>query len=94
MQDFIPVPFDVATAMYHTGIDPFTGKKVHVARGMKERRQQRALLQYFKPENWREVRDALIQAGRQDLIGGKKGLIPAEPPRGAKLRRRSSTRPR
>ena len=32
VQDFIPAPFDVATAMYYTGIDPFTKKPVHVAK--------------------------------------------------------------
>ncbi|MCZ6695441.1 MAG: DUF3362 domain-containing protein, partial [Acidobacteria bacterium] len=48
-------------------------------------RVQRALLQYFKPENWFEVRDALMGAGRQDLIGDRpECLIPAHPPRGAR----------
>ncbi len=49
---------------------------------------QRALLQFFKPENYFEVRKALIEAGRQDLIGGCEGLIPAQPPREAIAARR------
>jgi radical SAM superfamily enzyme YgiQ (UPF0313 family) len=81
VQDFIPAPFDVATAMYHTGIDPFTKKPVHVAKRMRERRMQRALLQYYRPENRSEVRKALVRAGREDLIGsGRDALIPAGPP--------------
>ena len=55
--------------MYYTGIDPFTKQEGYVARGLRDRKLQRALMQFFKPENWFTVREALIQAGRQDLIG-------------------------
>jgi uncharacterized radical SAM protein YgiQ len=88
VQDFIPAPFDVATAMYYTGIDPFTKKPVHVARNLRDRKLQRALLQFFKPENYFEVRKALLEAGRGDLIGeGCDALIPSKPPREAIERR-------
>jgi uncharacterized radical SAM protein YgiQ len=81
VQDFIPAPMDMATAMYYTGLDPRTLKPVPVARRLKDRMMQRALLQFFKPENWNEVKAALIQAGRQDLIGsGPECLIPSRPP--------------
>jgi uncharacterized radical SAM protein YgiQ len=91
VQDFIPAPFDVATCMYYTGIDPFTGQEVHVARRLRDRKWQRALLQFFKPENWFTVREALIQAGRQDLIGpGCDCLIPAQPPPEALRARREA----
>jgi uncharacterized radical SAM protein YgiQ len=81
VQDFIPAPFDIATCMYYTGIDPLTGQEVYIARHLRDRRMQRALLQYFKPENYFEVRRALIEAGRADLIGnGCDCLIPAHPP--------------
>ncbi|MFM7541188.1 MAG: YgiQ family radical SAM protein, partial [Planctomycetota bacterium] len=84
VQDFIPAPYDIATCMYHTGIDPLTGREVHVARALKDRKMQRALLQFFKPENWFEVRKALLEAGRADLIGnGCDCLIPADPPKEA-----------
>jgi uncharacterized radical SAM protein YgiQ len=93
VQDFIPAPFDIATCMWYTGIDPFTGKPVAVARGLGDRRMQRALMQFFKPENYFEVRDALVKAGRADLIGGCDGLIPAQPPREAiEARRRQADR--
>ncbi|OGS04320.1 MAG: YgiQ family radical SAM protein, partial [Elusimicrobia bacterium RIFCSPLOWO2_12_FULL_59_9] len=56
VQDFIPAPFDVATAMYYTGRDPMTGAKLPIAKKMRDRGVQRALLQFFKPENYFEVR--------------------------------------
>jgi uncharacterized radical SAM protein YgiQ len=95
VQDFIPAPFDIATCMYYTGVDPFTGNEVYIAKGLRDRKMQRALMQFFKPENWFTVREALIQAGRQDLIGGGCDcLIPAQPPKEAiEARRRSANDP-
>ena len=89
VQDFIPAPMDVATSMYYTGLDPRTLEPVPVAKKMRDRRFQRALLQFFKPENYFEVRQALLAAGRTDLIGdGCDALIPAGPPRKALEARR------
>jgi uncharacterized radical SAM protein YgiQ len=90
VQDFIPAPMDVATAMYYTGIDPFTKQPVYIAKKMRERKLQRALMQFFKPENYFEVRAALLEAGRADLIGdGCDALIPSKPPREALEARRA-----
>jgi len=95
VQDFIPAPLDVATAMYHTGIDPFTRKPVFIARHLRDRKLQRALMQFFKPENYFEVRKALLQAGRSDLVGdGRDALIPANPPPEAIRARRRQANPR
>ena len=95
VQDFIPAPMDVATAMYYTGIDPFTRKPVYVAQHLRDRKLQRALMQFFKPENYFEVREALRQAGRQDLIGdGCDCLIPSRPPKEAIDRRRKDANSR
>ncbi len=89
VQDFIPAPFDVATCMYYTGLDPFTKKPVGVATAMHDRKLQRALMQFFKPENYFAVREALTKAGRADLIGdGCDALIPATPPPAALAARR------
>jgi Domain of unknown function (DUF3362) len=75
--------------MYHTGIDPFAKQQVYIAKGLRDRKMQRALMQFFKPENWFTVREALIQAGPQDLIGsGCDCLIPAQPPKEAMEARR------
>jgi len=95
VQDFIPAPFDVATAMYYTGIDPFTKKPVHIARQLRDRKLQRALMQFFKPENYFEVREALHQAKRTDLIGdGCDALIPSRPPKEALQRRQKDANQR
>src|SRR5437588_4733473 len=56
VQDFIPEHFDVATCIYYTDVDPFTRKPVTVTRNLRDRRMQRALMQFFKPENYFEVR--------------------------------------
>ncbi len=69
VQDFYPTPGSLATCMYYTGLDPRTMEEVYVPRGGHERRLQRALLQFNRPENRRLVREALEKAGRQDLIG-------------------------
>ncbi len=79
---------DIATCMWYTGLDPFTKKPVTVARGLTDRKMQRALMQFFKPENYFAVREALVKAGRGDLIGGCDGLIPAQPPKEAVEARR------
>ena len=72
--------FDVATGMYYTGIDPFSKQEVYVARTLRDCKLQRALLQFFKPDNYFEVRKALEQTGRAGLIGhGRDALIPAQP---------------
>ena len=79
VQDFYPTPGTASTVMFATGIDPFTGQKVYVARDPREKRLQRALLQYGKPENAPLVREALIAAHREDLIGtGKDCLVRPE----------------
>ena len=85
VQDFVPAPMDLATSVYYTGIDPHTLQPAPVARKLRERRMQRALMQFFAPENWHEVAQALREAGRQDLIGrGPECLIGPEPPPEAK----------
>ena len=91
VQDFIPAPLDVATCMYYTEMDPFTKKPVFIAKKLKDRNAQRALMQFFKPENYFEVAKALKAEGRQDLIGnGCDCLIPAKPPKAAIEHRRKS----
>jgi hypothetical protein len=76
--------FDIVTCRYYTGIDPFSKEQVYIAKRLRDRKLQRALLQYFKPENYFEVRKALEEAGRTDLIGGGcDALIPWQPPKEA-----------
>ncbi len=78
VQDFIPTPMSIASAMYHTGVDPLTGEPVVVAKGLREKRLQKALLLYWDREHWPLAREALREAGRADLIGSGPGcLVPA-----------------
>lgn len=74
--------------MNYTEMAPFTKKPVHIARHLRDRKLQRALMQFFKPENYFEVRKALEQAARTDLIGGCEGLIPNQPTQDAIQARR------
>ena len=69
VQDFYPTPGTISTAMFYTELDPYTMEKVYVPKTAKEKAMQRALLQYFKPQNKELVLEALKKAGRRDLIG-------------------------
>ena len=74
--DFYPTPSTISTCMYYTGVDPRTMKPVYVPHNPHEKAMQKALMMYRKPENYDLVKEALIKAGRQDLIGfDKKCLI-------------------
>lgn len=76
VQDFYPTPSTLSTVMYYTGIDPRNGEKVYVCRNPHEKAMQRALIQYRNPKNYELVHEALVKAGREDLIGfDKKCLI-------------------
>ncbi len=82
VQDFYPTPSTLSTVMYCTGLDPRTMEKVYVPKDPHEKAMQRALIQYRSPQNYYLVREALIKAHREDLIGtGPKCLIRAVPPR-------------
>ncbi len=77
VQDFYPTPGTISTAMFYTGLDPYTMKEIFVPRTTEEKKMQRVLLQYFRKENRDLVEKALRMAGRHDLIGtGADCLIP------------------
>ncbi len=79
VQDFYPTPGTISTCMFYTGLDPYTLEPVYVAKDPSEKAMQRVLLQYYKPENRRKVIEALIKAGRRDLIGHGEGkLVPPD----------------
>ncbi len=69
VQDFYPTPGTASTVMYYTGINPLDMKKVYAPDDYREKLMQRALLQSRRPENRNLIREALIKAGREDLIG-------------------------
>jgi uncharacterized radical SAM protein YgiQ len=74
VQDFTPTPMTASTCMYYTGINPFTMEKVHVAKG-REKRIQRALLQYREENNYGFVVEGLRMAGREDLVGSERKCL-------------------
>ena len=85
VQDFYPTPSTLSTVMYYTGLDPRTMDKVYVPTDPHEKAMQRALIQYRDPKNYYLVREALMVAHREDLIGsGPKCLIRAIPPKARK----------
>ena len=75
VQDFYPTPGTISTAMFYTGLDPYTLEEVYVPKSEREKAMQRALLQYFIPENKKQVIAALTTAGRRDLIGNGKNCL-------------------
>jgi uncharacterized radical SAM protein YgiQ len=79
VQDFIPTPMAIATAMYYTGIDPLSGKPVYAATDLREKRMMKALLFYWDKQHWPLAREALRKASRADLIGkSPRCLVPPE----------------
>ena len=69
VQDFYPTPSTISTCMYYTGLDPRTMEAVYVPKNPHEKAMQRALIQYRNPANYNLVKEALVKAGRTDLIG-------------------------
>jgi uncharacterized radical SAM protein YgiQ len=89
VQTFLPSPMAVATAMYHSGVNPLRGVRrgaseaVDAVKGLRQRRLHKAFLRYHDPENWPLLRDTLKRMGRADLIGpGKHHLVPNWQPPG------------
>ena len=79
VQDFYPTPGTVSTCMFYTELDPFTMEKVFVPKTPEEKAEQRALLQYFIPENRETVIKALKKAHRTDLIGNGRNCLVSAP---------------
>lgn len=76
VQDFYPTPSTLSTCIYYTGVNPFTGEEIYTPKTKEEKAMQRALIQFKNPKNYNLVKNALIKAERQDLIGtGKDCLI-------------------
>ena len=87
VQDFYPTPATISTCMYYTGLDPRTGKSIYVPKTAHEKAMQRALIQYRDPANYDLVKEALVKAGRRDLIGFDKHCLIA--PRKMNYQKRS-----
>lgn len=79
VQDFYPTPGTISTAMFYTGLDPYTLEEVYIPKNLKEKAMQRALMQYFVPKNRELVLQALRQTGRLDLAGSGKNCLVTAP---------------
>lgn len=75
VQDFYPTPGTLSTAIYFCGFDPLTGEEIESAKTVEDKKMQRALLHFHKPENYSLVYNALIKAGRTDLIGSGRDCL-------------------
>ena len=64
VQDFTPTPGSLSTCMFHTGIDPDSGRSVHVARSDREKGLQKALLLWHQPGERAKVLEALRELGK------------------------------
>ncbi|MBN2593401.1 MAG: YgiQ family radical SAM protein [Sedimentisphaerales bacterium] len=67
VQDFVPIPLTLSTAMYVAGIDTVK-KPIHIPRSRREKRLQAALLQYYQPHNKKLINQFLQQKGCADLL--------------------------
>jgi uncharacterized radical SAM protein YgiQ len=73
VQDFVPVPLTMSTAMFVSEKD-CGGKKIYVPRGRAEKRLQAALLQYYQSQNEKVIADFLASKGRSRLSAQIKRL--------------------
>lgn len=69
IQDFTPTPMTLATVMYYTELDPYTMKKIYVAKSKEQKLEQRLLFFWYKRENQQKIKSLLSRIKRQDAIG-------------------------
>ncbi|MDD4149482.1 MAG: YgiQ family radical SAM protein [Bacteroidales bacterium] len=70
VQAFTPTPMTLATVMFYTGINPYSGQKVYVAKDKIQKEKQLSYFFWYKPENRKRIIQSLKSAGRKDLIDG------------------------
>ena len=80
VQDFVPIPQTLSTAMYVSGVDP-SGRSIYISRSRKEKRLQAALLQYYQPKNKKLISTFLRQQNRTDLLPKINHLSKSKRPR-------------
>ena len=83
VQDFTPTPMTLATEMYYTGIDPYSGERVYTARTAEQKLNQRKYFFWYKHEYEDDIRRSLIRLHRKDLIKALYGDKPYRPQRQA-----------
>jgi uncharacterized radical SAM protein YgiQ len=68
VQDFTPTPMTVATEMYYTGYDPYTGQKVYTAIRPEEKLAQRKYFFWYDKTYRADITRSLQRLHRPDLI--------------------------
>jgi uncharacterized radical SAM protein YgiQ len=75
VQDFTPTPLTLASAIYYSGFNPYTGEQVFTARSRQEKEDQRKFFFWYKPENRQWIKQTLARMGEPELadrlLGGK-----------------------
>ena len=94
VQDFTPTPMTLATEMYYTGIDPYTGEKVFTARTQEQKLGQRKYFFWYQRESEEDIRNSLTRMHRADLIRQLYGDRPFTHMRNNAPRRESALPPR
>jgi uncharacterized radical SAM protein YgiQ len=69
VQDFTPTPGTLSTCMFHTGINPESGKAVYVPHSDREKGLQKALLLWHQPDERKKFLEALKELGREEMAG-------------------------
>ncbi len=67
VQDFVPAPLALSTAMYVSGRSP-KNKIIVIPKGHSDKKLQMALLQYYDKRNWRLIENYLSARGHLRLL--------------------------
>ncbi|NOX28015.1 MAG: YgiQ family radical SAM protein [Gammaproteobacteria bacterium] len=84
VQTFYPSPMALATAMYYSNHNPlkklsYKNDTLYTPKKLEQRRLQKAFLRYHDEKHWPQLRKALKDMGRKDLIGdGPNCLVPED----------------
>ena len=87
VQDFVPVPLALATAMFVSGLSP-KRKSIHIPRGRGEKRLQMALLQYYDRRNYKAINEYLSPRNKHKLLAQIRNLQTDASVKKIKARRR------
>ncbi|MDG5800084.1 YgiQ family radical SAM protein [Marinilabiliaceae bacterium ANBcel2] len=68
VQDFTPTPMTLSTAMYYTGIDPYTLKPLYIPSGQKQKERQRMFFFWYKPQVEKQIKSLYNNSKIKPLI--------------------------
>jgi len=68
VQDFTPTPMTLASVMYHTGLNPYTGKNIFVPKSLQEKETQKKFFFYYKKEYADDLKRVIKSIHRGDVL--------------------------